>query len=284
MKSKLFAVLALLLLPTIIYGQTPYIVGSFADRQVADHASLSGNYVSSTDEIPAAANVILLGDIFIAPDHAQLYDLQQKHCKVIRLGGKDSAALAASVKSYSEYLHAGNNPFSDVPPAQTTSNQPLLFPMLAAVELKKPGRQNLNADYVPRPILNSPPPDEPEYVPPILADFAKKGRVALNVNFGPQSSVIPQEAYALLNEVVIMLRSSPDLKILVEGHTDDYMSNDYNLNLSRQRANSIKTWLVDSGVRSDRIRTIGYGESRPVADNSTTAGSYANRRVEIVKD
>ncbi len=284
MKIRLFALLALLLLPTIICGQTPYIAGSFADRQVANDASLSGNYVSSTDEIPAAADVILLGDIFIAPDHAPLYDLQQKRCKVIRLDGKDPAALTATIKAYREYLQGGNDPFADVPRAQATSNQPVLFPLLEAVELKKPGRQNLNADYVPRPILNSPPPDEPEYVPPILADFAKKGRVALYVNFGPQSSVIPQEAYPQLNEVVIMLRSSPDLKIIVEGHTDDYMSTDYNLNLSRQRANSIKTWLVDSGIRSDRIRTIGYGESRPIADNSTTAGSYANRRVEIVKD
>ncbi|HAE39005.1 MAG TPA: hypothetical protein DCG57_10260, partial [Candidatus Riflebacteria bacterium] len=58
----------------------------------------------------------------------------------------------------------------------------------------------------------------------------------------------------------------------------------YHLRLSKDRANSIKQWLADSGVNGSRIKAVGFGHSRPIADNSTDAGPAINRRIEIVRD
>ncbi len=79
-----------------------------------------------------------------------------------------------------------------------------------------------------------------------------------------------------------ILQSHPDLRIQVEGHTDSVGSDDYNLRLSERRAESVRTGLVQQGIARDVVGTAGFGESKPVATNSTAAGRQQNRRVEIV--
>ena len=72
-------------------------------------------------------------------------------------------------------------------------------------------------------------------------------------------------------------------RIEIEGHTDSVGSDESNLNLSRGRAGSVRDYLVQNGVKSERvIATSGFGESKPVADNETAAGRQVNRRVEII--
>jgi outer membrane protein OmpA-like peptidoglycan-associated protein len=70
--------------------------------------------------------------------------------------------------------------------------------------------------------------------------------------------------------------------IVVEGHTDSRGSDSYNLDLSERRAQSVRDYLVTRGVSANHCRAVGYGESRPVADNRTAEGRANNRRVEIV--
>ena len=79
-----------------------------------------------------------------------------------------------------------------------------------------------------------------------------------------------------------ILRSHPDLKIQVEGHTDSVGSDGYNLRLSERRADSVRAGLVQQGVNRDVVGTAGFGESKPVATNGTASGRQQNRRVEIV--
>jgi outer membrane protein OmpA-like peptidoglycan-associated protein len=79
-----------------------------------------------------------------------------------------------------------------------------------------------------------------------------------------------------------ILRSHPDLKIQVEGHTDSVGSDEYNLRLSERRADSVRAGLVQQGVNRDVVATAGFGESKPVATNGTASGRQQNRRVEIV--
>jgi outer membrane protein OmpA-like peptidoglycan-associated protein len=79
-----------------------------------------------------------------------------------------------------------------------------------------------------------------------------------------------------------ILQSHPDLKILVEGHTDSVGSDEYNLRLSERRADSVRAGLVQQGVNRDVVGTAGFGESKPVASNGTAAGRQQNRRVEVV--
>jgi OOP family OmpA-OmpF porin len=72
--------------------------------------------------------------------------------------------------------------------------------------------------------------------------------------------------------------------VLVEGHTCSIGPETYNQGLSERRARSVADFLVSEGVREDDIRTVGYGEDRPTADNSTREGREANRRVEVTSD
>jgi len=78
------------------------------------------------------------------------------------------------------------------------------------------------------------------------------------------------------------LRKYPTRNVLIEGHTDSVGSDDFNLALSQQRANSVKSRLVADAVDAERITTVGYGEKYPVASNDTKSGKAQNRRVDLI--
>jgi outer membrane protein OmpA-like peptidoglycan-associated protein len=78
------------------------------------------------------------------------------------------------------------------------------------------------------------------------------------------------------------LKKYPTRNVLIEGHTDSVGSDDFNLALSQQRANSVKARLVADAVDAARITTVGYGEKYPVAGNDTKAGKAQNRRVDLI--
>ena len=79
-----------------------------------------------------------------------------------------------------------------------------------------------------------------------------------------------------------MLNSEQAMQLIIEGHTDSDGSTDHNQILSQQRTESVKLYLVSAGISSSRLFTKGYGESMPVAPNTTTIGKAQNRRVELV--
>jgi len=78
------------------------------------------------------------------------------------------------------------------------------------------------------------------------------------------------------------LKKHPKRDVLIEGHTDSVGEDDYNLVLSRKRADSVKYKLMADGVEADRITTVGYGKKFPLASNDTKAGKAQNRRVEVI--
>ncbi|MEZ5066052.1 MAG: OmpA family protein [bacterium] len=88
-------------------------------------------------------------------------------------------------------------------------------------------------------------------------------------------------AQSNLQNMATILNKYPDTEILIEGHTDSDGTDAHNQTLSESRAGSVKGYLVSSGVAGMRMTTVGYGESQPIADNTTAAGKQANRRVEI---
>jgi outer membrane protein OmpA-like peptidoglycan-associated protein len=102
-----------------------------------------------------------------------------------------------------------------------------------------------------------------------------------DVTFAVDSTTISPSFRSALDEVASSLLKYPDSLIDVMGHTDSTGSDQYNLDLSRRRAESVKGYLVMRGVPSARIATIGYGEQYPRADNTTEEGKALNRRVEI---
>jgi OOP family OmpA-OmpF porin len=76
------------------------------------------------------------------------------------------------------------------------------------------------------------------------------------------------------------MKQYPQTTTVVEGHTDSVGPDAYNQKLSQRRADAVKQVLVKDGVAANRVTSVGYGESRPVADNATEAGRAVNRRVE----
>ena len=80
---------------------------------------------------------------------------------------------------------------------------------------------------------------------------------------------------------LLFLKNTPTAKFTVEGHTDSVGSDQLNQRLSDSRANSVKEYLVKSGIDAFRLSALGYGESKPIDSNKTRAGRANNRRVEI---
>jgi outer membrane protein OmpA-like peptidoglycan-associated protein len=85
-----------------------------------------------------------------------------------------------------------------------------------------------------------------------------------------------------LAKVAGILLSHRGLKLQIEGHTDSVGSAEYNQRLSENRADSVRTYLVEQGIASNNVGTAGFGESMPVASNDTAAGRQQNRRVELI--
>lgn len=103
------------------------------------------------------------------------------------------------------------------------------------------------------------------------------------VFFETGSDVIKSESFELLQEVATVLIANPQiLKVQVAGHTDNKGADDFNLELSQQRADSVRKWLIENEVAADRLESVGYGETKPIASNSSVKGRAQNRRVEFV--
>ncbi|MFZ5443121.1 MAG: OmpA family protein [Myxococcota bacterium] len=114
--------------------------------------------------------------------------------------------------------------------------------------------------------------------------LAQKGRLALyGIRFDTNSDVPRPESEATLTELLGVLKDDPSLTLVVEGHTDSTNTDAYNLDLSARRAKSVVGWLVNHGVKAERLTPKGFGKTRPVADNATAQGRALNRRVEVAK-
>jgi outer membrane protein OmpA-like peptidoglycan-associated protein len=101
------------------------------------------------------------------------------------------------------------------------------------------------------------------------------------IRFDFNKSTLTPAAKANLDKLVTVFNEYPDTDIQIFGYTDSKGADDYNLNLSNQRAASVKAYLSDKGLNSSRFKTVGMGEADPIATNDTEVGRSQNRRVEF---
>ncbi|MCQ4295282.1 OmpA family protein [Pseudomonas stutzeri] len=122
----------------------------------------------------------------------------------------------------------------------------------------------------PAPIVDTEPEPAPELV-----------RVELDVKFDFDKSRVREESYSDIKNLADFMQQYPQTNTTVEGHTDSVGTDQYNQRLSERRAEAVRNVLVNEyGVQGGRVNSVGYGESRPVADNATEEGRQINRRVE----
>ena len=101
------------------------------------------------------------------------------------------------------------------------------------------------------------------------------------VLFKAGSAELVPSSLKTLKAAIAGLKRNPKAKVEVEGHTSSEGGADLNQQLSEDRANSVRDYMIENGIEADRVTAVGYGPSRPKGDNSTEAGRRANRRIEI---
>ena len=111
----------------------------------------------------------------------------------------------------------------------------------------------------------------------------KDGFIALYINFDTGKSNIKPDSLAIIGQIAALLQAHPELKVSIEGHTDNIGTPQSNKVLSTQRAKSVLNAVAQKGIAAARLTALGWGQEKPVADNRSEDGKGKNRRVEIVK-
>lgn len=117
----------------------------------------------------------------------------------------------------------------------------------------------------------------------MLQALNRDGRVTLYIHFDTGKSDIKTESKEIIDEITVMLRNTPALRLTVEGHTDNVGDDAANKALSERRAASVVQALIAGGIDPSRLNAVGFGATRPIADNATEEGRSQNRRVEMVR-
>lgn len=118
----------------------------------------------------------------------------------------------------------------------------------------------------------------------LAAEIEKSGSVAVyGITFDTGKATINPQSETVLNEIVTLMKDNGEWRFEVQGHTDNVGAAAANATLSQQRAAAVVSWLTKNGVEASRLVAKGYGDTAPVADNTSDEGRAKNRRVELKK-
>jgi OOP family OmpA-OmpF porin len=127
------------------------------------------------------------------------------------------------------------------------------------------------------------PPPPPAPTPPPPAPAPAPDYNFTNIQFEFDSGILKTESYPTLDKAAVEMKKDPSVKFNLRGFASAEGTPEHNVKLSNDRANSVKAYLVNSGVNADNLTAKGFGETNPIADNTTEAGRVINRRVEMKK-
>jgi OOP family OmpA-OmpF porin len=188
--------------------------------------------------------------------------LRNYQAAVVKLGGelvyevpKDSATFKLKKNNQEVWLKVGD--FANGGPGEVGNY------VLSVVEIAA-----MNQDVVAKDLLDA---------------LNRDGHVALDIHFDIAKAVIKAESQPIITKMIALMKENPELKVEIQGHTDNTGDPAGNQALSEKRATAVKTALVEAQIESSRMTAKGYGRTKPVADNATDDGKAKNRRVELVK-
>lgn len=117
----------------------------------------------------------------------------------------------------------------------------------------------------------------------MLEALQKDGFMALYINFDTNAAIIKPESQGIIDQIIELMKSQPELKLSIEGHTDSQGLPASNKTLSLNRAKAVIKAVTEGGIKATSLSAEGWGQEKPIADNRTEEGRAKNRRVEIVK-
>jgi OOP family OmpA-OmpF porin len=126
-----------------------------------------------------------------------------------------------------------------------------------------------------------PQPAPPKQTPPPAPVPEKPDYNFNNIQFEFNSGILKTDAYPILDKAAAEMKKDPSVKFVLNGNSSAEGSEEHNMILSVERANSVKTYLVNTGISADILTVKGYGESKPISPNTDEASRALNRRVEI---
>lgn len=256
-----------------------------ANNQPADQSStnigLDGRFLTSLQDGHYSAGVVCAGNVSLSavPTAAKVNDL--------KLG----AATINLKAGETQYFLVGTKTDNYVPVLQQIT-QAQANEILSADKTYKQNHQisRVNPENCPAPAPKPAPAPVPAPVvapapAPAPTEYYVETRpnVRLNILFDFDKSNIKAKYKGEVEKAAAFLAQYPDAKAIIEGHTDSVGSDAYNQRLSERRANAVRQALISQyGISASRLTAQGFGESRPVATNSTDAGRQENRRVMVV--
>lgn len=167
------------------------------------------------------------------------------------------------------------------------SNFPVVLILAALISLqackakKKVVQEPPPPVETPAPVQQAPPPPPP--APPAQAPAPAPDYNFTNIQFEFDSGILKTESYPSLDKAAAEMKKDPSATFLLRGYASAEGSDAHNMELSADRANAVKTYLVNTGVSATNLTARGYGEANPIADNTSESGRVINRRVEIKK-
>jgi outer membrane protein OmpA-like peptidoglycan-associated protein len=171
-------------------------------------------------------------------------------------------------------------------PAPAPIPEPVIEPIPEPIPEPEP-----EPEPIPEPIIEPTPEPQPEPVPeptPVIEEpkieFKKDFNLVIKgVVFKTGSAQLTAGAIVELDNVVASLKYFPEVELEIQGHTDSDGAAEANMNLSMRRSKAVKAYLVSKGIAENRLTTTWFGESKPIAPNTTPAGKQTNRRIEFIR-
>jgi OOP family OmpA-OmpF porin len=169
------------------------------------------------------------------------------------------------------------------------SNAVLIIILIATMSLQAcKAKKKVVEAAQPQPPVETPAPQVQQTPPPPAPQPAPAPAPApdynfANIQFEFDSGILKTESYPILDKAAVEIKKDPTATFILKGYASAEGTDAHNMELSNDRANAVKTYLVNTGVNGTNLTANGYGEANPVADNSTEAGRIINRRVEIKK-
>jgi len=149
------------------------------------------------------------------------------------------------------------------------------------VEKPAPRAEPAPAYVAPAPVAAAPAPEPVLVIVPIVARTEEYCSI-LDVQFEINQKTVQREAEEKLDKLVTFMRKYPETTAVIEGHSDEVGTSAANMRLSQSRAQSMVDYLARQGVARSRLQAVGYGETRPIADNRTEVGRRLNRRINAI--